>query len=1345
MPAEFLPSEAGLSAQNPWPGLQAFGTQDVEFFQGRKDKIQELFSLVGRATLTVFYGHSGLGKTSLLQAGLFPQLKQADFLPILLRLDHGSDPSAPPLADQVKEVIAAALAAAGIEAPAPAMDETLWAYFYQKDLEFWDERNRFVQPVLIFDQFEEIYTRGQETPAARARSEAFLAELEALTEKRPPAVLRQQLEAAPRLAQRYDYDRQTFRIVLAMREDYLPFLLKERRRFTGVGYHQCRLERMTGRDAWDVLLQPGGADLIEPATALRILQALTTTARDQPGAAAALPELTRAEVDGLEVDPALLSVTCRELNLARQRRGLSHITPALVEEIGGSILDQFYETGFEGVAPAARRFVEERLLSDSGEYRQAVAMEEACAPGGIAREDVARLVNRRLLHIEEYHGVAHLEFTHDRLTRVARKSREDRHRREAEETERQQAAQRELALRRERDKQRRRFRRLAAVAAVLLLIAAGLAGGILFSLYNYVWEHEVYYGSFVKKWGILHGGGPRLNAEQVKHNKCTLRFVYRGSESRGKLLQVEAVNGRGFLTTSHNIGTNLRTASETLDQSGQVRECRWEFVTDAAGHITYEMAFDSAHRLVWGFVYSPPSDREPRTRRAHYVGPSGFPQRQRASGAEYVTINYDENGYEIRHLFESAAGTPQKALDGAYGRRFKVNRAGQTTELTSLDTHGNPMNDAAWNATLVIEYNEKGQETGTRALDAKRQPVLTSSWEYGNSDKYDQWGNFIRQDNFGLKGGPCVDKDGIAAERTDLDEWGEAIRITFLGLDGKPCLSRSEKFAGCEVTYDGRGRKIRVAFFDPAGRPCLSNDQIAGYTYDYNSQDLIIRDTNLGLDGKPCLSSEGVAGSKFEYDEQGLEKGQAFFGEDGKPCLNTEKISGWRDEHDALGHLIRRSFFGTDGQPCLSNGDSAGWSSVFDARGQEVQTNYFGLKGEPRVNSDGEAGWRREYDEEGNEKRVTYLGLDGAAVVQPTDGAARETDYDDRGQPVGVTFLDTAGRPFLNSENIAGWHSSFDDRGLEVKRMYFDPAGKPCLYQQQYAALEHEYDPRGQLARESYLGVDGKPLLQPDGYATVAGSYDERGNLLQKSYFDASGQLCLSSEGFARMESTYNEWGFEVKRLFFDPAGKLIAGAGGFAGWTADGDAHGREVRATFLGVDGKPCQVPEGFSSRRTMYNERDEITGLDYFDVKEKPCLLNRGYASARFEFDRDGKRIGASYFGMDGKELPPVPVMLTVTKVNENSEASRVGIRTGDVLISYGGWSRFSRPLVEDGQSAMDLFSAERNKPGQGARQVEVCRGGAVVKFLVQPGLLGITLDYSDTTFAPWIDQFLKAPTP
>ena len=61
-----------LDGENPWPGLESFEEERTRFFFGREREAEALLDHVLDAPVTVLYGRSGLGKTSLLRAGLFP-------------------------------------------------------------------------------------------------------------------------------------------------------------------------------------------------------------------------------------------------------------------------------------------------------------------------------------------------------------------------------------------------------------------------------------------------------------------------------------------------------------------------------------------------------------------------------------------------------------------------------------------------------------------------------------------------------------------------------------------------------------------------------------------------------------------------------------------------------------------------------------------------------------------------------------------------------------------------------------------------------------------------------------------------------------------------------------------------------------------------------------------------------------------------------------------------------------------------------------------------------------------------------------------------------------------------
>lgn len=446
-----------VDRQNPWPGLEAFSEGYREFFFGRSRETGDIQRLVTRETLTVLFGQSGLGKTSLLQAGLFPLLREQDYLPIYIRLDHGE--AAPALVDQVKLAIGGAARDAGAEVAVPAPDATLWQYFQDRAIEFWSKRNRLLMPVLVFDQFEEIFTLGARNDAARARGQAFLRELADLIENRPPDSVRGQIEEGKLDAARYVFDEPGAKVILSLREDYLANLEGLRPLMRSISQNRMRLLPMTTRQGLDVVQRAGG-DLVEPEVARQIVGFVA-------GAAVA-PAEDEGGDDLLEqhtVQPAILSLFCRELNNRRLARGQPRITADLLADSRDEIIAAFYERAMAQVPEAARAFVEDHLLTRSG-YRDNMSLESALEEPGVTREALDALVRQRLLRVEERLGVQRIELTHDVLVAPVRASRLRRQQRE----ELARAKEREAESAQRLVKARKRTIRYVAITGLALIL-----------------------------------------------------------------------------------------------------------------------------------------------------------------------------------------------------------------------------------------------------------------------------------------------------------------------------------------------------------------------------------------------------------------------------------------------------------------------------------------------------------------------------------------------------------------------------------------------------------------------------------------------------------------------------------------------------------------------------------------------------------------------------------------------------------------------------------------------------------------------------------------------------------
>jgi len=69
-----------------YPGAQPFTTQQKQIFFGRDKDVEKLYDLIRLENLVVLYSKSGLGKSSLINAGIIPNIESDNLLqPFLIR------------------------------------------------------------------------------------------------------------------------------------------------------------------------------------------------------------------------------------------------------------------------------------------------------------------------------------------------------------------------------------------------------------------------------------------------------------------------------------------------------------------------------------------------------------------------------------------------------------------------------------------------------------------------------------------------------------------------------------------------------------------------------------------------------------------------------------------------------------------------------------------------------------------------------------------------------------------------------------------------------------------------------------------------------------------------------------------------------------------------------------------------------------------------------------------------------------------------------------------------------------------------------------------------------------
>ena len=165
-------AETYTPAENPYKGLRAFDETDAADFFGRAALVEELVEAVGDRRLVAVVGPSGIGKSSVVRAGLVPALRSGA-LPgtepwLVTDMFPGSYPY---------EELAAALLRVAVERPEDLVEELA-----RDELGIRRVVKRILPPgselLLVIDQFEELFTLTADEETRRR----FLAGLTALAD-----------------------------------------------------------------------------------------------------------------------------------------------------------------------------------------------------------------------------------------------------------------------------------------------------------------------------------------------------------------------------------------------------------------------------------------------------------------------------------------------------------------------------------------------------------------------------------------------------------------------------------------------------------------------------------------------------------------------------------------------------------------------------------------------------------------------------------------------------------------------------------------------------------------------------------------------------------------------------------------------------------------------------------------------------------------------------------------------------------------------------------------------------------------------------------------------------------
>jgi WD40 repeat protein len=410
---------------SPFKGLAPFGDSDddARFFFGRTRETEVIAANLQASRLTVLYGPSGVGKSSILRAGVAHRLRAEPEVVVAIVDRWAGDP------------VATVLEALGEQEPSLANALDVAATNVGGDV------------YLILDQFEEYFLYHQE-------DEALSAELAEVVARRGLAA----------------------NVLIGIREDSLGRLDTFRKPISNLLANRLRLDRLDRAAAREAIEGPIGRynELVDPAQRVEIEPALVQAVLDQvasgridPGAVSGRGAVERETPDSVEA-PYLQLVLTRlwEVETERASRRLRLET---LNELGGAerVVERHLEHAMADLSPRekdAAAAMYHFLVTPSG-TKIAHGVSDLAGYAGVDEAEAGavlrRLTTERIVRASSANGDARYEIFHDVLADAVLGWRN--------------RYESDRALEHERREARRRHRRVVLVAAAALLALAVMA------------------------------------------------------------------------------------------------------------------------------------------------------------------------------------------------------------------------------------------------------------------------------------------------------------------------------------------------------------------------------------------------------------------------------------------------------------------------------------------------------------------------------------------------------------------------------------------------------------------------------------------------------------------------------------------------------------------------------------------------------------------------------------------------------------------------------------------------------------------------------------------------------
>ena len=476
-------------------GLKPYSEDDADRFKGRTEESQELFKLIVRNDYTVCYAESGEGKTSLLNAGVFPLLRENMYFPIEITFTENDFQTTPDRFDRIIDrCISDSIAAYNEKNQDISIEYRLCTTDFsgmetqsqlQQELSqhsWWKLRNYKPQamgltftPVFVFDQFEEVFS----LPGSTVWTHTFFKWLEEVSADPCPdhliSTIRSMIGAdAAFPAIKEDKD---FKAVFSLRKEFmgeLDYWAMQQCFIPALKDNRYCLKPLTYLGAQKVMQQQSRFEAAKVEQVLHHFVSLysrephRTISKNLP----AIPALLLSVVgDSWEKD-------LHSFDTADIAQSLNQILERFYDETLSAVVTELTQTDHNTPPATLRHDIDTALfaLVDANSKRVRTKTTSSVLTAiHFGQKYQKALSDHRIIKVSKIEGEDYVEIVHDALCPIINKKKEEHLAAEAKERE-------ELLLR----EQARKMRKRVSLFGLLALVVVGLMAVFLYLNQRYL-------------------------------------------------------------------------------------------------------------------------------------------------------------------------------------------------------------------------------------------------------------------------------------------------------------------------------------------------------------------------------------------------------------------------------------------------------------------------------------------------------------------------------------------------------------------------------------------------------------------------------------------------------------------------------------------------------------------------------------------------------------------------------------------------------------------------------------------------------------------------------------------